>query len=79
MLRQAFAAACEQRRPQLVTVVGEPGVGKTRLARELVAILEDSATVLIGRCVAYGEGATFLPLRDMVERDRGRRVRGSGR
>ena len=67
LLRQAFAAACEQRRPQLLPVVGEPGVGKTRLARELVAVLEDGATVLVGRCVAYGEGATFLPLRDMVE------------
>ena len=42
------------------TVTGEPGIGKTRLARELVSSLD--ATVLIGRCAAYGEGATFLPL-----------------
>jgi len=65
-LRSAYGTACEQQRCQLVAVMGEPGVGKTRLARELAAELRDKATVLVGRCVAYGEGATFLPLREMV-------------
>ncbi len=52
---------------QVVTVVGEPGIGKTRLANELIALVEREATVLTGRCVSYGEGATYLPLREMVE------------
>jgi tetratricopeptide (TPR) repeat protein len=37
-------------------------VGKTRLARELLASLEGSARVLAGRCEPYGEGITYLPL-----------------
>ena len=48
--------------PGLVAVVGEPGIGKTRLVRELVADVGDKATVLVGRCVSYGQGATFFPL-----------------
>ena len=49
-------------------MVGEPGIGKTRLANELIALVEKDATVLTGRCISYGEGATYLPLREMVER-----------
>jgi DNA-binding SARP family transcriptional activator len=65
-LRRTYEEACEARRPRLVAVVGEPGIGKTRLVRELVAGFGDEATVLVGRCVSYGEGATFLPLREML-------------
>ena len=50
-----------------MAVVGEPGIGKTRLANELIALVEQDATVLTGRCISYGEGATYLPLREMVE------------
>ena len=65
-LRRAYEEAREGRRPRLIAVVGEPGIGKTRLVRELVAGVGDEATVLVGRCVSYGQGATFLPLREMV-------------
>jgi DNA-binding SARP family transcriptional activator len=65
-LREAFAAARDEARCVVFTVVGEAGIGKTRLARELIAQVEDKATVLVGRCVAYGEGATFLPLVEMI-------------
>jgi DNA-binding SARP family transcriptional activator len=64
-LEAAFAEAREGH-ARLVTILGEPGIGKTRLARELVATIGEDATVLVGRCVSYGEGATYLPLREMV-------------
>ena len=50
-----------------MTIAGEAGIGKTRLARELVVRVGDTATVLVGRCVSYGEGATWLPLAEMLE------------
>jgi DNA-binding SARP family transcriptional activator len=64
-LRSAFAVARHERRCVMAIVTGEPGIGKTRLARELVDSLD--ATVLIGRCAAYGEGATFLPLVEALQ------------
>ena len=70
-LRRLLAVFEEAKREppsQVVAVVGEPGIGKTRLANELIALVERDATVLTGRCVSYGEGATYLPLREMVER-----------
>jgi DNA-binding SARP family transcriptional activator/predicted ATPase len=65
-LHAAFARGREERRLVLVTLVGDPGIGKTRLARELADELADEATVLVGRCLSYGEGATWLPLADML-------------
>ena len=49
-----------------MTVIGEPGIGKSRLARELAARLGDRATVLEGRCLPYGSGITYWPVREMV-------------
>jgi class 3 adenylate cyclase/tetratricopeptide (TPR) repeat protein len=57
----AFEAAVSERRCRLVTVLGPPGIGKSRLARELEAALVDAA-VLFGRCLPYGEGITYWPL-----------------
>jgi DNA-binding SARP family transcriptional activator len=65
-LRDLFARAVEEQRAQLVTVVGEPGIGKSRLAHELGELLVDEALVLRGRCLAYGEGMTYWPLREIV-------------
>ncbi len=45
-----------------MTAVGPPGIGKSRLARELVATLASDATVLTGRCLPYGDGITYWPL-----------------
>ncbi len=50
----------------LLTVVGDAGIGKSRLARELAGRLADEATVLTGRCLSYGEGITFWPLREAL-------------
>ena len=59
-LQAAFAGAQAERRSRVVTVLGEAGVGKSRLAREFTASAGELP--LVGRCVSYGEGATFLPL-----------------
>jgi DNA-binding SARP family transcriptional activator/tetratricopeptide (TPR) repeat protein len=67
-LRDVWARVCADGVCRLVAVVGEPGIGKSRLARELVAGLEGEATVLVGRCVSYGEGAAWLPVAEILER-----------
>jgi class 3 adenylate cyclase len=56
---------------RLVTVVGEPGIGKSRLAQELLSSLAAHAPVLVARCPPYGEGTTFSPLREAI-REAGR-------
>lgn len=66
LLRQAYARAVTQRSCHLFTVLGAAGVGKSRLVSELIDELDDRAQALVGRCLAYGEGITFWPLRDML-------------
>jgi predicted ATPase/class 3 adenylate cyclase len=70
LLANTFERASRDRRAHLVTVYGEPGVGKSRLVREFVASLE-GATVLAGRCLPYGEGITYWPLGEMVKSSAG--------
>jgi class 3 adenylate cyclase len=50
---------------ELVTVIGDAGVGKSRLAAELLASLE--ATVVRGRCLPYGEGITYWPVVEVLK------------
>jgi DNA-binding SARP family transcriptional activator len=65
-LERSFRAAVETRGCRLSLVVGEAGIGKTRLATEFVARLEGAAQTLVGRCVSYGQGATGAPLAAVV-------------
>src|SRR5829696_3136305 len=51
---------------RIVTIVGEPGVGKSRLAAELVSLAGEGALVLEGRCLPYGSGITYWPLVEIV-------------
>lgn len=62
-LDDAFGRVAGERTCQLVTVLGQAGMGKTRLAEEFVATVA-GATVLMGRCLSYGQGATYWPLRE---------------
>jgi class 3 adenylate cyclase len=63
-LRAAVAGVQAERKSRVVTVLGDAGVGKTRLAQEFVRT--SGARALVGRCVSYGEGATYLPLAEVV-------------
>ncbi len=53
-------------RCRLACVVGEPGVGKTRLVSELCSRLGSRARILVGRCLSYGDGITYWPLAEIV-------------
>jgi class 3 adenylate cyclase/tetratricopeptide (TPR) repeat protein len=66
LLENTYARAVRDRRAHLFTIYGDPGVGKSRLAREFIAGLETS-TVLVGRALPYGEGVTYSALSDMVK------------
>ncbi len=65
-LRRAFRRSVSERTCHLFTLLGEAGIGKTRLACELFEELADEATVLTGRCLPYGDGITFWPLHDVL-------------
>ena len=66
LLEAAFADAVATSRTRIATVLGDPGVGKTRLVRDLTARHVDTARVLRGRCLPYGDGITFWPLAEVV-------------
>jgi predicted ATPase/class 3 adenylate cyclase len=66
LLRGAFAQVETSSASRLVTVVGDAGVGKTRLVGDFLGGIVGRATVLRGRCLAYGEGITFWPLLEVV-------------
>jgi class 3 adenylate cyclase/tetratricopeptide (TPR) repeat protein len=61
-----YATAVEESACVLLTVLGEPGVGKSRLVQELLAGIGADALVLQGRCLAYGEGIGYLPTIEML-------------
>ena len=63
-LERALTTAVEGRMPQLATIVGAPGIGKSRLARELLG--RGRTRVVVGRCLPYGEGITYWPLQEIA-------------
>jgi predicted ATPase/class 3 adenylate cyclase len=56
---------------RLVTLLGEAGVGKTRLIEEFVRHVGDKAMVLCGRCLSYGDGITLWPLAEVLRQAAG--------
>jgi class 3 adenylate cyclase/tetratricopeptide (TPR) repeat protein len=66
LLGGAFAQVIELKTARLVTVIGDAGVGKTTLIADFVRRASKQATVLRGRCLAYGDGITFWPLTEVT-------------
>lgn len=56
----------ETRSIRMITIIGEAGIGKSRLAQEVVKRAGTNAHLVRGRCLAYGDGITFWPLREMA-------------
>jgi class 3 adenylate cyclase len=64
-LVDAWHGALVGLRCELVTVIGDPGVGKSRLVAEALARIE--ARVVRGRCLSYGDGITYWPVVEVVK------------
>jgi class 3 adenylate cyclase/tetratricopeptide (TPR) repeat protein len=70
LLQSAYRQVTLEGTSHLVTIVGEAGVGKTRLARELWEWLggeSPSPVRLTGRCLSYGQGITYWPLAEVLK------------
>ncbi len=74
LLIGTFERAAQQASCQLVTIVGEPGVGKSRLCAELFGYLEERPGLVRwrqGRCLPYGDGISFWALGEIVKAECG--------
>ncbi|MCW2876902.1 MAG: adenylate/guanylate cyclase [Sphaerisporangium sp.] len=66
-LTQLHDRAVRDRQCGMATLLGVPGIGKSRLVREFLYNLPADVTVLTGRCPSYGIGATYRPIAEMLE------------
>ncbi len=74
VVSDAFERARHERTPQLLTLVGVPGIGKSRLVYELNGIVEADPELITwrqGRCLAYGDGITLWALGEIVKAQAG--------
>ena len=70
LLQGLFERCVRDSQTHLVTLVGEPGVGKSRLCAELFSYVDDHAEIIVwrqGRCLPYGDGITFWALGEIVK------------
>ncbi|GAC1432722.1 MAG: hypothetical protein NVS4B1_36260 [Ktedonobacteraceae bacterium] len=76
LMHTTYARVVAERNPHLITILGVPGIGKSRLVREFVAREQESVKsatsndapprVLLGRCPPYGESITYWPLIEIL-------------
>ncbi|MDQ6721651.1 MAG: AAA family ATPase [Candidatus Dormibacteraeota bacterium] len=74
LLGSALARARSRRATQLVTFVGVPGIGKSRLVAELLSVVEEDHELIVwrqGRSLPYGEAVSFWALGEMVKAQAG--------
>ncbi len=67
LLSSIWAKVVQELHPHLVTVLGEPGIGKSRLMAEFESRLLNEARILHGRCLPYGEGLGYWALAEVVK------------
>ena len=70
LLASLYKRVADERRPHLVTVYGDAGVGKSRLTSEFLQEIESGAQaplIVAGRCLPYGEGVTYWPLAEILK------------
>jgi class 3 adenylate cyclase/tetratricopeptide (TPR) repeat protein len=65
LLGEALERARIEERCELVTIIGEPGIGKSRLVEELIAGLE--VRTVHGHCLSYGAGITYFPVVEVIK------------
>lgn len=65
-LLDAFEHVVSTETPGLATVIGAPGIGKSRLVAEALARIDQRARILRSRCLPYGDGITWWPVRELV-------------
>jgi class 3 adenylate cyclase/tetratricopeptide (TPR) repeat protein len=66
LLMDAFTEAVTGGTCRMATLVGDAGVGKTRLTEEFLGSVSANARIVRGRCLPYGDGITFWPIVEMV-------------
>ena len=71
LLERVFQEVVRDHAWRLVTVLGSAGVGKSRLVREFLNGHAQEAMILRGRCLSYGEGITFWPLKSVISQAAG--------
>jgi class 3 adenylate cyclase len=74
LLTDALARARAEQAPQLVTLIGVPGIGKSRLVWELGELVEADPELITwrqGRCLPYGEGVALWALGEIVKAQAG--------
>ena len=74
LLVSALARARTRSEPELVTVVGVPGIGKSRLVRELFRVADEDPELIVwrqGRSLPYGEGSALWALAEIVKAQAG--------
>ncbi len=67
LLTDSLETAAAERVCRIVTLVGDAGVGKTRLSKEFLEAARAQATIVSGRCLPYGDGITFWPVIEVVQ------------
>ena len=65
LVREVWERVRAKQRCELLTVVGDAGVGKSRLVAEFLVSVE--ATVVRGRCLPYGDGITYWPVVEVLK------------
>src|SRR5262245_37457720 len=74
LLVDALARTRREAEPQLVTLIGVPGIGKSRLVTELLRVVDEDPDLIVwrqGRSLPYGEGLSYWALSEMVKAQAG--------